>query len=118
MQLRIHYLLDLLTVTAVNPMTYNWTQLDQAMDWLIVNRLSPGFEIMGSPGGGVFPAIAPAFWAGGGGFTANQTLGYFRTMVRDVIVHYSQRYGLAETTTWNWEGWCVTLPFIVACVST
>lgn len=58
-QVRVHFMLDLLVVTAFTPpssslnasLTYDWTLLDAAVDGLVANRLSPGFELMGSPPG-------------------------------------------------------------------
>jgi L-iduronidase len=59
-QVRIHYLLDLVEVLGFTPsattpsgwqLEYSWGALDFAIDWLVANNLSPGFELMGSPMG-------------------------------------------------------------------
>jgi L-iduronidase len=122
-QVRIHYILDLLTITSINdsaigaadiagsgntggagsPLGYDWTSLDGLFDLLVANRLSPGFEVMGSPSG--FPPLPQSFWADDGPYTANATLVLWRALVRDVLLRYSDRYGTAEVTTWRIEGW-------------
>jgi hypothetical protein len=70
-QLRMHYLLDLLSVTGFVPdskqpsgysLAYSWQQLDSVLDWAVNNRLSSGFEIMGSPTG----FSRPSQWVLGG----------------------------------------------------
>ena len=95
-QVRIHYLLDLLVVLGVVPdpstpsgyaLDYDFAALDHALDFLIANDLSPGFEIMGSPAG--FPTIPMSFWmpySGNGKIAPAQTLAMFRQLVGDTLV--------------------------------
>jgi L-iduronidase len=109
-QVRIHFLLDLLVVTGFTPsppsLTYDWSLLDFAVDTLVENRLSPGFELMGSPAG--FPTLPLSFfstWHNNFAVDPNATLALFRTMVRDIAVHYAGRYGADEVKRWNFETW-------------
>ncbi|XP_030050325.1 alpha-L-iduronidase isoform X2 [Microcaecilia unicolor] len=51
-QIRIHWLLDLITIETQNErLHYNFTILDNFLDLLWENGLRPGFELMGSPSG-------------------------------------------------------------------
>lgn len=114
-QIRIHYLLDLLVVTSWNQdpttpsgwrLAYVWDLLDSAVDWLIANELTPGFELMGSPVG--FPSLPISFWepySGNGKTAPNETAQLWRQLTSDVLVHYTQRYGAAEAQAVRWETW-------------
>ena len=115
-QIRVHYLLDLLVTTSwnVDPSSpsgwrigYVWDLLDTALDWLVANDLTPGFELMGSPVG--FPQLPVSFWevsSGNGKFLPNETATLWRQVVADTIIHYVGRYGSAEAQAVRWETWC------------
>jgi L-iduronidase len=114
-QVRIHYMLDLVTVLGFAPdaaapsgwaLTYSWGALDFAVDFLVANNLSPGFELMGSPPG--FPAVPDAFnntFNGNGHIYPNQTLAMWRALVGDTLRRSVARYGAAEVATWHLETW-------------
>jgi len=114
-QVRIHFLLDLLIVTGFLPnsnnpsgyeLLYDWSLLDYALDILITNHLSPGFEFMGSPVG--FPTLPVSFWEPWNNnfrVPPNQTIQMFRQVVFDIIQHYYIRYGPEEVQNWRLESW-------------
>ena len=114
-QVRIHYLYDLIEVlgwlpSAATPsgwaLSYNWGALDHAVDFLVASRLSPGFELMGSPLG--FPSLPISFWqdySGNGKVTPSQTQQLWRQLTADVLVHMIQRHGKAEVEAWHLESW-------------
>jgi L-iduronidase len=114
-QVRIHYLLDLLVVTGWQPdaaqpsgwaLTYGFGMLDFALDWLVGNRLSPGFELMGSPVGFPFmPTSSYEPWNGNVAVQPAQTLAMWRTLVRDILLRYARRYGAAEVAAWRLASW-------------
>ena len=115
-QIRVHYLLDLLVTTSwsadlTSPsgwrIAYVWDLLDRALDWLVANELTPGFELMGSPVG--FPLLPVSFWeaySGNGKTLPNETATLWRQVVADTIQHYVERYGSAEALAVRWETWC------------
>lgn len=92
---RIHYLLEL--VSAKNLGTdepiYDWTKLDEGMDALVENGLVPFFELMGDPSGYFSdykdPVQAEAW----------------KRLVRDLALHYTERYGRKEVESWYFETW-------------
>ena len=95
-----------MTGTYGSTIMYDWNQLDYSVDQLVAARLSPGFEFMGSPAG--FPQLPSAFWTTTKWNTQlapNDTLALFRTVVRDVLLHYIDRHGAAEVEAWNLESW-------------
>ena len=114
-QVRIHYLLDLVTVLGFTPspdtpsgfrLEYEWGMLDYATDFLVANGLSPGFEMMGSPDG--FPSAPSSFnntYNGNGHIYPNQTLSMWRQLVGDLLARYIARYGRAEVEAWHLETW-------------
>lgn len=114
-QVRIHYLLDLIEVLGWLPssttpsgwaLSYNWGALDHALDFLHSSRLSPGFELMGSPMG--FPTLPISFWqpySGNGKVAPDQTLQLWRQLTADLLVRCVQRYGKAEVEKWHLESW-------------
>ena len=114
-QVRIHYMYDLIEVLGWLPSTstpsgwalsYNWGALDHAVDFLVASRLSPGFELMGSPLG--FPSLPISFWqdySGNGKVTPSQTLQLWRQLTADVLVRMIQRHGKAEVEAWHLETW-------------
>jgi hypothetical protein len=112
-QVRIHYLLDLVTVLGFAPsaatpsgwaLDYDFSGLDFALDFLVGNDLMPGFEVMGSPRG--FPSLPDSFWQpfnGNGHIQPAQTLAMFRQLVADVAARCVARYGAPQVAQWHWE---------------
>lgn len=95
-QVRIHWLLDLITVSSVDETGtpyYNFTFLDQLLDWLQLYRLKPGFELMGNP--------SHLF----SDFSNSTQAKMWRHLVREVASRYIGRYGLAEVAQWRFETW-------------
>ncbi|SEO89828.1 L-iduronidase [Halogranum amylolyticum] len=92
---RVHYLLDLVRVD--DPMltepTYDWTDLDDALDVLVGNGLKPFFELMGNPSN----------WFTD--FCDDDQLHAWKRMVRDLADHLMDRYGESEVETWCFETW-------------
>ncbi len=92
---RIHYLLEL--VSAKNLGTdeplYDWSKLDEGMDAMVENGLIPFFELMGDPSGFFTdykdPVQAEAW----------------KRLVRDLAIHYTERYGRDEVESWYFETW-------------
>ncbi|XP_065912337.1 alpha-L-iduronidase-like isoform X1 [Dysidea avara] len=94
-QVRIHWLLDLVTANVVGPgsLVYDFTNLDHAMDLLKENGLKPGFEIMGNPSN-IFTDME------------NKTQVYmWRDLVKNIATRYVDRYGLNYVSEWNFESW-------------
>ena len=114
-QVRIHYLLDLVTVEGFAPsaatpsgfeLSYAWGELDHALDFLVANGLSPGFEFMGSPVG--LPAVPASFYNpynGNGKILPDETFALWRQLCGDVLKRYIGRYGAAEVEAWHLEDW-------------
>jgi L-iduronidase len=114
-QVRIHYLLDLVTVLGFAPsastpsgwaLDYDFSGLDFALDFLVGNDLMPGFEVMGSPRG--FPSLPDSFWQpfnGNGHVQPVQTFAMFRQLVADVAARCVARYGAPQVAQWHWESW-------------
>ncbi|XP_046331307.2 alpha-L-iduronidase-like [Haliotis rufescens] len=94
-QVRVHWLLELITVQSVSAGSpaYNFSHLDAVMELLHVNGLRPGFEIMGNPS---------AFFTD----MENKTQVYqWRDLVRHIATRYIGIYGLEYVKTWNFESW-------------
>ncbi len=92
---RIHYLLELVSGSGFgsDDVVYDWSILDQAIDVLIENNLIPIFELMGNPSGyfnDMTDDIVAQVW---------------RKFVRDLAVHYIDRYGLDNVRQWYFETW-------------
>jgi L-iduronidase len=114
-QVRIHYLMDLVTVTGFAPsastpsgyqLSYIWAELDHALDFLVSMGLSPGFEFMGSPVG--MPNVPYSFYNvynGNGHVYPNQTLTIWRQVCGDTLIRYINRYGKSEVESWHLEDW-------------
>jgi L-iduronidase len=114
-QVRIHYLLDLITITGFAPSTstpsgyivsYIWAEMDHALDFLVSMGLSPGFEFMGSPAG--MPNVPYSFYNtfnGNGHVVPAQTFALWRQLCGDIMKRYIARYGIAEVETWHLEDW-------------
>uniref|UniRef100_A0A8C6LAA3 Alpha-L-iduronidase n=1 Tax=Nothobranchius furzeri TaxID=105023 RepID=A0A8C6LAA3_NOTFU len=99
-QVRIHWMLELVTVFRVNnPINtesqpqYNFTKLDQLMDLLWVNGLQPGFELMGS--------VSNYFTD----FENKSQVVEWRNLVYLIAKRYIDLYGLGSVSRWNFETW-------------
>lgn len=92
---RIHYLLELVTVkdpAGENPI-YDWSKLDEGFDALVDNRLTPFVELMGNPSGWFNDFNEPL-----------QKMAWKR-FVRDLALHLMERYGKEEVENWYFETW-------------
>ncbi|XP_032297079.1 alpha-L-iduronidase isoform X2 [Coturnix japonica] len=93
-QVRIHWLLELITVRMVNEkLYYNFTALDNLMDRLWENKLIPGFELMGNPSGYFL------------NFEDKGQVIRWRNLVTLLANRYIDRYGLEHVAKWNFETW-------------
>ncbi|XP_042722206.1 alpha-L-iduronidase isoform X1 [Lagopus leucura] len=93
-QVRIHWLLELITVRMMNEkLYYNFTALDNLMDRLWENKLTPGFELMGSPSGYFL------------NFEDKEQVVRWRNLVTLLANRYIDRYGLEHVAKWNFETW-------------
>jgi L-iduronidase len=92
---RIHFLLDLLKVEApFSPRPrYDWSRLDLGLDALARNGLAPFFELMGTP--------SPEF----NNFLEDRQTRAWKRLVRDLALHYQDRYGRKEVESWRFETW-------------
>ncbi|WAR20974.1 IDUA-like protein [Mya arenaria] len=87
-QVRIHWLLDIVTVISHEPFkapVYNFTLLDNVIDLLYNNGLKPGFELMGNPSG-LFR-----------NFEDKETVYLWKDLVT--------QYGAGFVSEWNFETW-------------
>ncbi|XP_067409489.1 alpha-L-iduronidase isoform X2 [Emydura macquarii macquarii] len=93
-QVRIHWLLELITVGVTNgKLHYNFTSLDNLMDLLWKNKLIPGFELMGSPSGYFTD------------FEDKKQVIKWRHLIALLAKRYIARYGLEHVAKWNFETW-------------
>ena len=95
-QVRIHWLLDLVSVKTVKNdgnLIYNYSKLDDFLIYLFQNDLKPGFELMGNPSG-YFTDFE------------NKTQVYaWRDLIKDTAEYLVDEYGISEVMTWNFESW-------------
>ncbi|MFW6271228.1 MAG: GH39 family glycosyl hydrolase [Bacillota bacterium] len=89
---RIHYLLRLVKLVKKNPFEWDWSQLDQGLDLLVENNLKPFFELMGNP--------APDYF---NNFSDEEQLIQWKNFIREMVLHYINRYGLKEVRSWYFE---------------
>ncbi|XP_052770728.1 alpha-L-iduronidase-like isoform X2 [Mya arenaria] len=95
-QVRIHWLLDIVTVISHEPFkapVYNFTLLDNVIDLLYNNGLKPGFELMGNPSG-LFR-----------NFEDKETVYLWKDLVTQVASRYIDEYGAGFVSEWNFETW-------------
>lgn len=95
-QVRIHWLLDLVTVSSINGSTgpvYDFTNLDNLIDLLYQLGLKPGFELMGNPSG---------FFKN---FDDKNFVYYWKDLVKQLAKRYIDEYGLGWLMDWNFETW-------------
>ena len=102
---RIHYLIDLLTVTKIKSnesLEYDWTNLDKAMDILRENNRYPIFELMGNPS---------MYW---NDFLNKTQLYTWKDLVSQIAQRYLNKYGTQIVYQWLFETWNeVTVKFII-----
>ncbi|MEM6432202.1 MAG: glycosyl hydrolase, partial [Deinococcota bacterium] len=87
---RVHYLLDLVTVDAHG---YNFTYLDRALDAIINTHLLPFFELMGNP--------SERFTD----FEDDNQVRAWADFVEETISRYLARYGQDTVRRWYFETW-------------
>ncbi|XP_065838317.1 alpha-L-iduronidase-like [Oscarella lobularis] len=93
-QVRVHWLLDLVTSSKVGTAyAYNFTHLDQFLDLLHENGLKPGFELMGNP--------SSRFTS----FDDDSQVVEWKNLVEQLATRYIRRYGIDDVRTWNFETW-------------
>ncbi|KAJ8320288.1 hypothetical protein KUTeg_001875 [Tegillarca granosa] len=95
-QVRIHWLLDLITVKRMNAnhqLVYDFTKLDKMVFLLLKNGLKPGFELMGSPSN---------FF---NDFENKTQLYLFKGLVHELAQRYINIYGYDYVRSWNFETW-------------
>ncbi|XP_063051513.1 alpha-L-iduronidase [Engraulis encrasicolus] len=93
-QVRIHWLLELVTAQVVNgKVSYNFTSLDKMVDQLWRNGLRPGFELMGS--------VSNFF----DDFEDKKQVVEWRNLVHRIAKRYIGKYGLGYVSQWNFETW-------------
>jgi L-iduronidase len=92
---RIHYLLEL--VSAKNLGTehpvYDWSELERALDPLVENGFRLFFELMGNPSG---------FFDD---YKDRRQAEAWKRLVRDLVLHFTQRYGKEVIESWTFETW-------------
>uniref|UniRef100_T1IW51 Alpha-L-iduronidase n=1 Tax=Strigamia maritima TaxID=126957 RepID=T1IW51_STRMM len=94
MQIRIHWLLQLVNMTLHNEtQNFNFTLLDNFLDNIKMNGLKPGFEVMGNPSD---------FFRN---FENKTEIDMWRHLVTKLATHYIGRYGLNYVQSWNFESW-------------
>ena len=93
--IRIHYLLELVTVK--NPAgehpVYDWSRLDEGFDVLVENNLTPFVELMGNPSGYFTDFKDPVQKKA------------WKQFVRDLALHFMERYGREAVEKWYFETW-------------
>uniref|UniRef100_UPI00398F51F0 alpha-L-iduronidase isoform X2 n=1 Tax=Pristiophorus japonicus TaxID=55135 RepID=UPI00398F51F0 len=93
-QIRIHWLLELVTIREVNGIhLYNFTNLDNLIHILWQNGLIPGFELMGNPSG---------YFTN---FEENIQVFEWKKMITFLAKRYIDMYGVAYVSKWNFETW-------------
>jgi L-iduronidase len=122
---RPHDLLELIKVEGFGTpdQKYDWSELNQILDFFAENGLKPFFEIMGIPEG-VEEAKTARSSAVGDGFVNEEASDYpkevqqtfkrrldaltpeeWRRLTRDVALHCIERYGREEVRNWYFETW-------------
>ncbi len=92
---RIHFLLELVRIEtgAEGILKYDWSLLDESLDWLLCNHLKPLFEVMGNPGGYF------------NDFNNDQQLHQWKEMVTQLALHLIEQFGQDEVESWYFESW-------------
>ncbi|MFW5762584.1 MAG: GH39 family glycosyl hydrolase, partial [Cyclobacteriaceae bacterium] len=112
---RPHYFLNLLAVEDIESPSpvYNWSRMDSAMDVLIRNGLKPIFEIMGTPSSNLnkfssgfdenYQAQVESHETFFTDFLQREKIEAWKQMVKDLVLHFIERYGLEEVRSWYFE---------------
>lgn len=90
---RVHFLLDAVSVFRFEKMVYNFTCLDIFIQHLYENGLHPEFEVMGNPAG-LFTD-----------FENKTQIMMWRDLVYQLANRYIDKYGLKYVSRWNFESW-------------
>lgn len=94
MQLRVHYLLDLVTAHKSNQqIVFNFTELDKFIDLLFKNNLTLDFELMGNP--------SQHFTD----FSTKSQLLLWQNLITTMINRYTVNYGTDWISKWRFETW-------------
>ena len=83
-QVRIHWLLNLVDLESTIPLRMDLGRLDRLLQRLWSRDLRPGFEIMGNPSSHFSD------------FRDADQVDLWREVVRRVVEHYVQRYGIGR----------------------
>jgi L-iduronidase len=97
-QVRIHFLLKLISIiqennSAINEVKHDFTLLDKFLKIIKDNGLKPGFEIMGNPSN---------FF---NDFENNTQLYQWKDLVKQIAVRYIKQFGSEYVSHWNFESW-------------
>lgn len=94
---RMHYPLNLVGADGVetDDPTYDWTDLNNALDVLVENGLRPFFELMG------YPSVTGYFTD----FQDDEQIRAWKRFVVDLATHLEDRYGRGEVESWYFETW-------------
>ncbi|GLV44162.1 alpha-L-iduronidase [Carabus blaptoides fortunei] len=94
-QVRIHWLLDLVTIRSFEENTpiFNFTNLDLFLDWIHLHGLRPGFELMGNPSSYFNNFLNP------------KQQQDWQLLVKELAERYSIRYGRKYVSKWRFETW-------------
>jgi len=92
---RPHYLFRLVSISGrgSSGFVYDWSQLDQALDFLVENDLKLFLELMGNPSN-YFSDFEDA-----------RQVNEWREFVRDFAQRYIERYGIETVKSWYFECW-------------
>ncbi|CAG2165638.1 unnamed protein product, partial [Oppiella nova] len=93
-QIRIHYLLKLISAKLVsNEIQYNYTLLDKFLTRLRDYHLKPGFEIMGNPSN-IY-----------NDFENRTQVIQWKELVKELVTRYIEMFGSDYVKQWNFESW-------------
>ncbi|KAF5269379.1 hypothetical protein FQA39_LY08771 [Lamprigera yunnana] len=94
-EIRIHWLLNLLSMKNINGVvTYNFTHLDNVLDWIKEQKLYPRFELMG------LPQIVSK-----GVIHDKRSYNFWYNITLEIATRYIDRYGLRYFKKWRFETW-------------
>ena len=112
---RPHYLLNFVGTRGLGTgnAEYNWAKLDEALDYITGNHLTPVFEIMGypsvnwEPSPQVFDAAFQGQKSDSGRYFTNfenpVQVREFKSLVRAMALHFIAHYGADEVRRWYFE---------------
>ncbi|XP_054261405.1 alpha-L-iduronidase [Macrosteles quadrilineatus] len=91
---RIHWLLDLITVEDKSVPLYDYSLLDDLLLWMRLHRMRPGFELMGNPGN-LFSDLD----------SNPNTIILWQNFIIELAQHLVSMYGKEEVKRWRFELW-------------